>query len=48
MAVLATIGFEAVMQLFAESDPSVKAFGALVRFLDVLGEYEPAPGEPCD
>ena len=46
-AVLATIGFEAVMQLFAESDPSVKAFGALVRFLDVLGEYEPAPGEPA-
>ena len=48
-AVLATIGFEAVMQLFAENDPSVKAFGALVRFLEVLGDYELAPGEPaCD
>ncbi|MGI9658481.1 MAG: DNA repair protein RecO, partial [Gaiellaceae bacterium] len=37
---------EAVLQLFAESDPSVRAFGALVRFLEVLGGEEPPDGEP--
>ena len=44
---IATIGLEGVLQLFAESDPSVPAFGALVRFLEVLGEYDSALGEPA-
>jgi len=45
---IATVGLEAVLQLFAESDPSVRAFGALVRFLEVLGEEEEPPaGDPA-
>lgn len=46
-AAVATVGIEAVLQLFAESDPSAKAFEALARFLDVLGEYEPASSGPA-
>lgn len=46
-AAVATIGLESVPQLFAESDPSARAFEALVRFLEVLGDHEPRGAEPA-
>ena len=46
-AAIATIGLESVTQLFAESDPSARAYEALVRFLEVLRDYEPGAGEPA-
>ncbi len=44
---MATVGIEAVLQLFAESDPSPRAYQALVRFLEVLGDYAPSPDGPA-
>ena len=35
------------LQLFAENDPSTRAFEALARFLELLCEYEPAGREPA-
>jgi len=43
---IATVGMEAAQQLFAESDPSERAYQALVRFLEVLGDYEAVGSEP--
>ena len=43
---IATVGMEAVQQLFAESDPSERAYQALVRFLEVLCGHEAIGSEP--
>ena len=44
---IATVGIEAVLQLFVESDPNSQAFEALARFLKILGQHSPSKGGPA-
>jgi DNA repair protein RecO (recombination protein O) len=39
------IGLEAMLRLFTEQEQNERAFGALVRFLDLVDELEPREGE---
>jgi DNA repair protein RecO (recombination protein O) len=39
------IGLEAMLRLFPEQEANARAFEALTRFLDLLDEAEPRPGE---
>src|SRR5690349_1212719 len=39
------VGAEAMLRLFPEQEASERAFRALTRFLDLLDELEPRPGE---
>jgi DNA repair protein RecO (recombination protein O) len=39
------IGLEAMLRLFPEQEANPRAFEALTRFLDLLDEVEPRPGE---
>jgi DNA repair protein RecO (recombination protein O) len=39
------VGLEAMLRLFPEQEANARAFEALTRFLDLLDEAEPRPGE---
>jgi DNA repair protein RecO (recombination protein O) len=41
------LGAEAMLRLFTEQEANERAFQALVRFLDLLDEIEPAAGRPA-
>jgi DNA repair protein RecO (recombination protein O) len=42
---LGLVGAEAMLRLFPEQEASERAFRALTRFLDLLDELEPRPGD---
>ena len=41
------IGAEAMLRLFGEPEANERAFGALTRFLDLLGETPPSEARPA-